>query len=184
MRGAIGGKTVRGKRALGAEGLLADFFYNSNVGLGIVDDQLRYRALNPRLAEMNGIAIEFHLGKTLRKVLGDVALQVEPAIKQVLATGQPILNFVLAGTLPARDEATRFVDHLLPLKDAWGRVKHVGAVVVELRPETKLELVGAIREAGSLPDTANEVLRSWKEIANPAIHLGFQSKYNSALASF
>ena len=154
------------EQLFGAERLLVEFLNNSNVGLGIVDGQLRYRALNPRLAEMNGIAIDFHLGRTLREVLGDVALQVEPAIKQVLATGQPIFNFVLSGTLPARAEATRFVDHLLPLKDARGRVKHVGAVVVELRPDTKLELAGAIHEAGSLPGTANEVLRSWKEIAN------------------
>jgi len=146
-----------------AEWLLAKFFDNSNVGLGIVDDQLRYQALNPRLAEMNGIAIESHLGKTLREVLGEVASQVEPAINQVLATGQPIFNFVLAGTLPARAEATRFVDHLLPLKDATGRVKYVGAVVVELQPNTKLGPAGGIHAADSLP---RKTLRSWKEISN------------------
>lgn len=145
---------------------LAGFLSDSNVGFAILDDQLRYQALNLSLADMNGIAIKFHLGKTLREVLGEVALQVEPAIKQVLATGEPIFNFVLAGRLPARAEPTRFVDHLLPLKDAKGRVKRVGAVVVELRPHTKLELAGAIQEADSLPDTAHEVLRSWKEIAN------------------
>jgi transcriptional regulator with PAS, ATPase and Fis domain len=154
-----------GKR-FDAEWLLAKFLNNSNVGLGIVDDQLRYEALNLRLAEMNGIAIESHLGKTLREVLGEVASQVEPAIKQVLATGQPIFNFLLAGTLPARTEATRFVDHLLPFKDAKGRVKHVGAVVVELRPNMKLEPTSRIHAADSLPRTRNETLRSWKEISN------------------
>jgi len=149
-----------------AEWLLAKFLNNSNVGLGIVDDQLRYQSLNPRLAEMNGIAIESHLGKTLREVLGEVASQVEPAIKQVLATGQPIFNFALAGTLPGRAEATRFVDHLLPFKDAKGRVKYVGAVVVELRPNTSLGPTSRLHAAESLPRTGNETLRSWKEISN------------------
>ncbi|GEM_PF-3934116 len=145
---------------------LARFLNDSKVGLAIVDDQLRYQALTLPLAKMNGIAIKFHLGKTLREVLGEVALQVEPAIKQVLATGEPIFNFVLAGRLPARAEPTRFVDHFLPIKDARGKVKRVGAVVVELRPNTKLELTGAIHEADALTDSAHEVLRSWKEIAN------------------
>src|ERR1039458_10390833 len=155
MRGTIDGKTVRGKRALGAEGLLADFFYNSSVGLAIFDDQLRYQALNHCLAAMHGIPVESHLGKTPREILGIIALQVEPAIKQVFTTGTS-----------TKAAGGRWVNHLFPLKDANGRVKQVGAVVVELRPNTKLELVGAIHEADSLPDAANEVLRSWKEIAN------------------
>jgi len=156
------------EKLIGAEWLLAEFLNNSNVGLGIVDDQLRYQALNPRLAEMNGIAVEFHLGKTLREVLGEAASQVEPAIRQVLATGQPIFNLELAGPLPARAGATRFVDHLLPLKDAKGRVKHVGAVVVELRPNKNWEPAGGTRGAERLPHPAKETLRSWKEIANYA----------------
>ncbi len=148
------------------EQLLAEFLNNSNVGLGIVDDQLRYQALNLRLAEMNGRTIQFHLGKTLREVLGEVALQVEPAIKLVFATGRPIFNIELAGTLPARADATCFVDHILPLKDARGRVKHVGAVVVELQPKTKPETASGMQAGESLPSAANKILRSWKEIAN------------------
>ncbi len=166
MRGAIGGKTGRRRRTLGAEGLLADFFYSSNVGLAIFDDQLRYQALNLCLAAMHGIPVESHLGKTLREIVGEVASQVEPALKQVLTTGRPIFNFEITGTLSTTDERRRWVENLFPLKDADGWVKQVCAVVLELRPDTKLELAGAIHEAKSLPDTANEVLRSWKEIAN------------------
>jgi len=114
---------------------------------------------------MNGISVESHLGKTLRDVLGEVALQVERAIKQVFDTGQPIFNFVLEGVLPARAEATRFVDHLLPLSDANGNVNQVGAVVVELRPSSK-PAGGIHADDEPLPDSRSEILRSWKEIAN------------------
>jgi len=151
-------------KAFSAERLLAEFLDNSTVGFGIVDDQLRYQALNLRLAEMNGKAIEFHLGKTLREVLGEVASEVEPAIRQVLATGQPIFNFEFSGTVSARAGPTRFIDHLLPLKDAKGRVKHVGAVVVEIRPSKHCEPEDVTRGAEWLP--ARDTLRSWKEIAN------------------
>ena len=162
--GSLTGPEVR--KSLGTDGLLSAFLRSSSVGLGIVDEDLRYSAVNLRLAEMNGISIESHIGKTLREVLGEVASQVEPAIKQVLATGQPIFNFVLGGTLPARAGATRFVDHLLPLKDPSGKVKHVGAIVVELRPETNRKQADRITDGDSVSDSGQEILRSWKEVAH------------------
>jgi transcriptional regulator with PAS, ATPase and Fis domain len=154
------------KKFLETDRILDEFLKSSNVGLGIVNHELRFQALNLRLAEMNGIPIKSHLGRTVREVLGDeVAVQVEPAIKQVLETGQPIFNFVLEGNLPGRQDATRLVDHLLPLRDANGNVKQVGAVVVEIRPNSKP--VGGIHAHNEpLPDSRNEILRSWKDIAN------------------
>jgi predicted DNA-binding transcriptional regulator AlpA len=156
-----------GAQPLHTDQLLTEFLINSNVGLGVIDDQLRYRALNLCLAGMNGVPIEFHLGKTLREILGDFALQVEPAVKHVLTTGLPIFNFVVNGVLPTRSEATCFVDHLLPLRDRHGHVKQVGAVVVELRPNAKTERANGVQESGKpWPNTRTEILRSWKEVAN------------------
>jgi hypothetical protein len=137
--------------------LLTDFFNQSTVGLAIYDDDLRYQALNPCLAKMHGLPLELHLGRTARDVLGEVALRVEPAIKQVLTTGRPLLNFEIAGALPSRKRPGRWVDNLFPAKDANGRVKQVGVVVVQLPPETKLQPAAY---------SGTEVLRSWKEIAN------------------
>jgi hypothetical protein len=136
--------------------LLADFFNKSTVGLAIYDDDLRYQALNPCLAEMHGMAMGLHLGRTMRDVLGEVALRVEPAMKQVLTTGRPVLNFEIAGALPTKKRPGRWVNSFFPAKDANGRVKQVGVVVVQLTPDTKL------RQAAY---SETEVLRSWKEIA-------------------
>jgi len=85
-----------------AEGVLADVFDHSAIGLAIFDDRLRYRALNSGLAAMHGMPVEFHFGKSLREILGPVASSVEPAVKQVLTTGRPILNLEITGELPAR----------------------------------------------------------------------------------
>src|SRR6266436_9391420 len=84
----------------GAEGILANVFDHSAIGLAIFDDRLRYRALNSGLAAMNGIPAEFHFGKSLREILGAVASSVEPAVKEVLTTGRPILNLEITGVLP------------------------------------------------------------------------------------
>jgi PAS domain-containing protein len=153
-------------RMPGSEPIFAEFFYSSNAGLAIFDEQMRYRAVNSRLAAINGIPVESHLGKTLREVLGDIALQVESAMKQVMTTGRPVLSLELAGSLPTDVKRRRRVDNLFPMKDANGRVELVGAVVVELCPDTTCEAASTIPEAELLPGSANEMLRSWKDISN------------------
>jgi hypothetical protein len=137
--------------------LVTDFFNNSTVGLAIYDDELRYQALNPCLAAIHGMSLKSHLGRTLRDVLGEVALRVEPAIKHVFSTGRPLWNFEIAGALPAKKRPGRWVDSLFPAKDPNGRVKQVGVVVVPLATDTKLR---------SAAYNETEVLRSWKEIAD------------------
>lgn len=142
---------------------LVEFFNNSNVGLAVFDHQLRYQALNPRLAEINGLSVKSHLGKTLREILGEeVALRAEPALKQVLATGQAIANFELAGTLPTKTEAERWVDNFFPIKDSTGKVTQVGAVVVTLPADASAEETSLDHELTS----TRKVMRSWKEIAH------------------
>lgn len=137
--------------------LVTDFFNNSTVGLAIYDDQLRYQTLNPCLAAMHGMSLKSHLGRTLRDVLGEVALRLEPALKHVLSTGRPLWNFEIAGALPTKRRPGRWVDSLLPAKDSNGRVKQVGVVVVPLAADTNL------RQSAY---SETEVLRSWKEIAD------------------
>lgn len=145
------------KELFTSQELVSDFFNNCTVGLAIFDDQLRYQALNPCLAAIHGTSVDSHLGRSVRDVLGEVALRVEPAIKHVLSTGRPLWNFEIAGALPAKKRPGRWVDSLFPAKDTNGRVKQVGVVVVPLAPETKL------RQAAY---SETEVLRSWKEIAD------------------
>ncbi len=136
--------------------LVGEFFNNSTVGLAIYDDELRYRALNPCLAEIHGMSLSSHLGRTLREVLGEVAFRLEPAIKHVLSTGKPLWNFEIAGALPNQKRPGRWVDSLFPARDPRGRVKQVGVVVMQLTPDTKMQQAAY---------SGNEVLRSWKEIA-------------------
>lgn len=139
---------------------LTDFFSSSNVGLAVLDRQMRYEALNPWLANVQGYSIEFHLGKTLRKILGEVAPRIEPAIHCVLDTGQPISNVEVVGKLPHKTEAERWLDHIFPIKDQRGQVRRVGIVVIPLPAAARPAEKDSHRES-----TPPSVLRSWKEIA-------------------
>jgi PAS domain S-box-containing protein len=119
--------------------LLAAYFNSATVGLAICDRELRFQAVNPALAIMNGIPAEAHVGKTLREVLGDAAEVVEPAFRSVLTTGRPVLNLEVAMRLPTRKELGYWMENYFPVTDASGQVKQVGAVVIEITAQKKLE---------------------------------------------
>jgi PAS domain-containing protein len=144
---------------LKSERMIAEFFKDSMVGLAIFDERLYYQMVNPYLAASNGTTIESHMGKHVQEILGTVSLRVELAIQQVFATGQPVLNCEVAGPLPSRPDGGHWVDSFFPIADSSGRVKRVGAVVVELHKEQSLE---PVRDNGGF---VNHVLRSWKDIA-------------------
>src|SRR5438270_13636652 len=119
---------------------LTDFFTDSNVGLAVFDDRLRYQAINPFLAEMHALSVESHFGKTVREILGEVAFRAEPAIRRVFQTGQAISNYEVAGRFPARTETGRWVMNLVPIKESNRRVRQAGAVVVPMPSDTTLQV--------------------------------------------
>ncbi|HWR49616.1 MAG TPA: PAS domain-containing protein, partial [Bryobacteraceae bacterium] len=86
------------------------------VGLCVLDDELRWVRLNRRMAEMNGVPIEAHIGKTPREVLPDLGDQVEAAQRRILETGEPLLDFEITGTSPAEPGIVRsWNERWLPL---------------------------------------------------------------------
>lgn len=118
----------------------------STVGLAICDRQLRFRAVNSALASMNGIPAEALLGKTVRTGLGEAAASMESAIERVLVTGQTVSNSEFSAKLPGRIKLSHWIANYFPIKDAAGRVKQVGAIIVEVTGQKEPEeaLRGAI----------------------------------------
>jgi len=124
---------------LESEELLGAYFSASKVGLCILDAHFRYLAINQTMAEMNGVPAETHLGKSVREMLGDFAEMVEPQVKRVLETQQPVLNLELTFQLPTRKEPGHWMEHYFPMKDVTGKVTKIGVVVVEITEQRKLE---------------------------------------------
>jgi DNA-binding NarL/FixJ family response regulator len=126
--------------SIGEAGYLLDaLFKSSTVGVAICDRKLRFCAINGALASMNGVPAAFHIGKTIHAVLGSAAAKIQPAFEHVFATGQPLSNFELTATLPAREAAGHWNESYFPIKDGAGRVQQVGAIVLELTKPTELD---------------------------------------------
>jgi formate hydrogenlyase transcriptional activator len=121
------------------EQLLAIHSNASNVGLCILDPTFHFLAVNQVLTQMNGLSAQEYLGKSIRDVFGDFAGFMELLLEQVFATGQPVLNREISAALASSGEASHWVGHFVPLKDAAGAVRKIGVVMVEITAQKKLE---------------------------------------------
>jgi signal transduction histidine kinase len=122
-----------------SEQLVSALFSTPNVGMAVYDDQLRYQMINATLARFNGIPPQHHLGKRIGELLGDLADEVEPLLRRVIATNEPLFNFEVAARLPSRSEVGHWVANYFPIKNPAGTVSQVGVLVVEVTQQKKLE---------------------------------------------
>ncbi|GAB7184680.1 SpoIIE family protein phosphatase [Kitasatospora sp. Ki12] len=74
----------------------------SPIGLSLMDTDLRFVLVNPALERINGLPAAECLGRTVREALPflDTAA-IEAAMREVLATGRPLLNQFTTGRTPA-----------------------------------------------------------------------------------
>ncbi len=115
-------------------------YQTAPIGLAILDRDLRFVRLNQGLAEINGISIADHLGRTIREIVPDLADTVEPMFRQVLATGEPLLNLEINGETAAQPGIQRtWLESWFPLKDANGEIIGINAVVQEITQRKQAE---------------------------------------------
>lgn len=129
--------------------LVSGFSCASAIGFAILDDHLRYVALNDAMAAINGIPAEVHLHRTVREVFGEVAAaKAERASEQVLASGKA-LQFEIADTVWAARSGAAYwgLNICFPIKNDAGSVTRIGFVVVETTEQRRLEKF--VREFGA-----------------------------------
>jgi len=119
---------------------LNGFFDASPAGMAIFDSALRYLQINQTLAEINGLSIQEHLGRTVREVVPKLAPTVEPILRGVFESGQPVLNFEISGEVPSQPGVVRYwVLSYFPIPGPTGSPVAVGAVVVEITQRKRAE---------------------------------------------
>jgi len=114
-------------------------YQSAPIGLNVLDTDLRFVRINQRLAEINGLSVEAHLGRTVREVLPDLADTAEQLLRTILATGESLLNVEITGETPAQQGIQRiWLEHFLPLKDG-DRVIGISTVCEEITERKRLE---------------------------------------------
>ncbi|MFG3497725.1 SpoIIE family protein phosphatase [Streptomyces sp. NPDC047928] len=73
----------------------------SPIGLAVMDTELRFVTVNPALARISGVPGAQHTGRHVREALSFLDAElVEPAMRQVLETGVPLVDQNIVGRTP------------------------------------------------------------------------------------
>ena len=72
--------------------LLDTFQVYAPIGLAFLDNDLRYLRINYAMAELDGLTPAAHIGRTLQDVQPQIKPELIAGIRQVLATGKPLLD--------------------------------------------------------------------------------------------
>ncbi len=120
-------------------------YQTAPIGLNILDTDLRFVRINQRLADINGLPIEAHLGRTVRELFPNMADTLEHLLYPILETGEPLLNVEIHGETPAQPGVQRtWLEHFFPLK-AGNRVIGISTVCEEITERTQVE--AALRQS-------------------------------------
>lgn len=118
--------------------LLDTFMSRSPVGFAVLDRELRYIRINETLANLNALAIEGHIGRTVREVVPEVADEVEQVVRTVMDTGAPTVNVEFtfkARATPA--EPRSFLASFYPIV-IGAETTAVGAVLSEITEQKRI----------------------------------------------
>ncbi|CAN5683902.1 hypothetical protein BH23GEM8_BH23GEM8_02720 [soil metagenome] len=140
-----------------AQAILDAFFSAAPIAAGFLDPDLRYRRVNPALAAMDGVPPEAIIGRTIYEIVPGFAAQAEPIYREVLDTGQPVLNREIRGPRPT-DPGTigHYLASYFPVHTANNAILGVGLVALDLTDLTQTQERERIF-AQVLEETRNEI---------------------------
>jgi len=116
------------------------------VGLAVLDCDLRFVRVNLLMAEMNGLAIEEHIGKSIYDIVPDVAPAAEGPFRQVMQTGQPLLGLTFEGTTAAHPTMRRaWREDVHPRYDHDGTLLGLTVTAIEITEQQRL--TNALRDS-------------------------------------
>ena len=117
------------------------------VGLAFLDTDLRYVRINATLCAINGRPAAEHIGRRIDEVLPELADVLVPIYREVLETGEPVLERELTTTPAGGGHARHVLASWFPVR-VGGQIAGIGAVVIDItdRKDADLRLLGVLRQ--------------------------------------
>ena len=135
---------------------LQAIYLSSPAGLAFVSKELRYIRVNRALAQMNGISVEDHLGRTVEEVIGSELWKMVATLYQRVLSGETLVDVPVQGALPDAPETDRsWMVSYNPVRDETHEVIGISLAIQEFTASARAaELVQT-----SLKEAENERLR-------------------------
>ena len=113
-------------------------YQTAPIGLGFIDDNLRFICVNKQLAEFMGIPAENHFEHTVREFFPVASAdKIEALLRNISLTGEPALNIEITGeTTPYPGISRTWIVNFYPLTNTAGKITGFNVIVQET-PEKK-----------------------------------------------
>ena len=144
-----------------------DALYSATpVGLFQLDRNLRYLQVNARMAAIHGCSIEAHMGRTVRELVNSpLVTPLETLLRQVLRSGEPIVEVELHGATPASPEERDWLASYHPIWGEDGEVIGLHGAVQDITERKRRErnahflanLQVGLSPSSKLPDTMKAI---------------------------
>ena len=101
------------------------------VGLCFMDTDYRFVRINEHMAEINGLPVSAHIGRTLRDVIPGLADGIMELYRPIYERGEPVLNAEIDGAAPTAPSVQRYwLANYFPFRSELGEVTGlIGAVM-------------------------------------------------------
>ena len=146
--------------------LLDSMLANAPVGLAFFDRRCRFVRVNQVFADLTGIPLSRHLGRTLPELLPQpVAQQLEDAVLRVFALEEPVRDLELSGQAGRLKRPWTWLASAYPVRTDSHQARWAGIVVMDAT-ERKLS-EDALRKTEKLAATGRLAASIAHEINNP-----------------
>ena len=151
--------------------LLDSMLANAPIGLAFFDRRCRMVRVNQVFAEMTGVALSRHLGRTLPELLPQpVAEELESAVLRVFAVEEPVRNLELSNPVPSGQNGQplaswTWLASAYPVRTALEQMRWVGVIVLDASDRKRSE--DALRKSEKLAATGRLAASIAHEINNP-----------------
>jgi PAS domain S-box-containing protein len=146
--------------------LLDSMLANAPIGLVFFDRQSRIVRVNEVFAEMTGVALSRHLGRTLPEVLSEpIAKRLQEAVRHVIDTESTVHDLELSGQRSDGRGTWTWLVTTYPVRPTADKVRWVGAIVIDVSERKRSE--DALRRTEKLAATGRLAASIAHEINNP-----------------
>jgi PAS domain S-box-containing protein len=146
--------------------LLDSMLANAPIGLAFFDRRCRFVRVNQVFADMTGINLSRHLGRTLPELLQQpVAQELEDTVLRVFASEAPVRSLELTGQSTKTGRPWTWLASAYPVRTTPHQVRWVGVIVLDASDRKRSE--DALRKTEKLAATGRLAASIAHEINNP-----------------
>lgn len=120
--------------SLGSVYIFSAFLQHSPAGISILEGpEFKYVNINQYLADINGISIEDHIGRSIKEIIPDISEELVPIMSEIMESGTPILGRkYIRKNIKGLDDEIKLVDNLFPIVDKSSKPIGIGVIVLNV----------------------------------------------------